>query len=54
MVWIEHHAWEQGFEERVRELRRARAQGLGTIAKEPIALAVSRSLGDRDFKAVTG
>jgi serine/threonine protein phosphatase PrpC len=40
----------QGYEERIKEIRRAHAQGLGTIAKEPIALAVSRSLGDRDFK----
>jgi len=44
----------EGFEERIREIRRAQAQGLGTIGKEPVALAVSRSLGDRDFKAVTG
>ncbi|CAE8620885.1 unnamed protein product [Polarella glacialis] len=43
-----------GFEERVRELKRARANGLGTIGKEPVALAVSRALGDRHFKAVTG
>lgn len=44
----------RGYEERVREIRRAQAQGLGTIGKEPVALAVSRSLGDRHFKAVTG
>lgn len=44
----------EGFDERIREIRRAAAQGLGTIGKEPVALAVSRSLGDRDFKAVTG
>eukprot|EP00928_Gymnodinium_smaydae_P083027 TRINITY_DN662_c4_g1_i1.p1 TRINITY_DN662_c4_g1~~TRINITY_DN662_c4_g1_i1.p1 ORF type:complete len:793 (+),score=236.15 TRINITY_DN662_c4_g1_i1:93-2471(+) len=44
----------QGYEERIRELRRAQAQGLGCIGKEPIALAVSRALGDREFKAVTG
>jgi protein phosphatase 2C family protein 2/3/protein phosphatase 1G len=44
----------QGYEEKVREIRRAAAQGLGVIAKEPVALAVSRSLGDRHFKAVTG
>eukprot|EP00927_Polykrikos_kofoidii_P049546 TRINITY_DN43595_c0_g1_i1.p1 TRINITY_DN43595_c0_g1~~TRINITY_DN43595_c0_g1_i1.p1 ORF type:complete len:825 (-),score=139.30 TRINITY_DN43595_c0_g1_i1:195-2669(-) len=43
-----------GYEERIREIRRAQAQGLGTIGKEPVALAVSRALGDRDFKAVTG
>jgi len=43
-----------GYDEKVREIRRARSQGLGTIAKEPVALAVSRSLGDREFKAVTG
>jgi len=44
----------QGFEEKMREIRRAQAQGLGTIAKPPVALAVSRALGDRHFKAVTG
>eukprot|EP00929_Paragymnodinium_shiwhaense_P109076 TRINITY_DN75443_c0_g1_i1.p1 TRINITY_DN75443_c0_g1~~TRINITY_DN75443_c0_g1_i1.p1 ORF type:complete len:748 (-),score=253.91 TRINITY_DN75443_c0_g1_i1:80-2323(-) len=44
----------QGYEERIRELRRAQAQGMGMIGKEPVALAVSRALGDRDFKAVTG
>mmetsp|Transcript_58409 Transcript_58409/g.136524 ORF Transcript_58409/g.136524 Transcript_58409/m.136524 type:complete len:410 (-) Transcript_58409:126-1355(-) len=44
----------QGFEERMREIRRAKAQGLGTIGKEPVALAVTRALGDRHFKAVTG
>lgn len=44
----------EGYEDRVREIRRAQAQGLGTIGKEPVALAVSRSLGDRHFKAVTG
>jgi len=44
----------EGYEERLREIRRAQAQGLGTIGKEPVALAVSRALGDRDFKAVTG
>lgn len=43
-----------GFDEKVRDIRRARSQGLGTISKEPVALAVSRSLGDREFKAVTG
>jgi len=43
-----------GYEERVRELRRAQAMGLGTVGKEPVALDVSRALGDRDFKAVTG
>lgn len=44
----------EGFEEKIREIRRAQAQGLGIIAKEPVALAVSRALGDRHFKAVTG
>lgn len=44
----------EGYDERVRELRRAKALGLGTIGKEPVALAVSRALGDREFKAVTG
>jgi len=43
-----------GYEERIREIRRAQAQGLGRIGKEPMALAVSRALGDREFKAVTG
>jgi serine/threonine protein phosphatase PrpC len=43
-----------GYEDKVREIRRAAAQGLGQIAKEPVALAVSRSFGDRHFKAVTG
>lgn len=43
-----------GYEERLREMRRAQASGLGTIGKEPVALAVTRALGDRDFKAVTG
>jgi len=43
-----------GYEERVREILRAHAQGLGTIGKEPVALDVSRALGDREFKAVTG
>lgn len=42
-----------GYEERVRELIRAEQQGLGMIGKPPVAMAVSRSLGDRDFKAVT-
>jgi len=44
----------EGYEDKVREIRRAAAQGLGVIAKEPVALAVSRSLGDRYFKSVTG
>merc|ERR1719464_62773 len=44
----------QGYEERLRELRRAQAQGLGTIGKEPVALDISRALGDREFKAVSG
>jgi len=43
-----------GYEERIREIRRAQALGLGTIGKEPVALDVSRALGDREFKAVTG
>lgn len=50
-IWRVAH---EGYEEKVRELRRAQAQGLGTIGKEPVALAVSRAMGDRDFKAVTG
>eukprot|EP00747_Dinoflagellata_sp_TGD_P132597 gnl/TRDRNA2_/TRDRNA2_175094_c3_seq3.p1 gnl/TRDRNA2_/TRDRNA2_175094_c3~~gnl/TRDRNA2_/TRDRNA2_175094_c3_seq3.p1 ORF type:complete len:597 (-),score=190.75 gnl/TRDRNA2_/TRDRNA2_175094_c3_seq3:42-1778(-) len=50
-VWRVAH---EGYEEKIRDIRRAKAQGLGTIAKEPIALAVSRALGDREFKAVTG
>lgn len=45
---------QSGYEEKVKEIRRAQAQGLGVIGKEPVALAVSRSLGDRHFKAVTG
>merc|ERR1712072_550034 len=45
---VAHH----GYEEKVREIRRAAAQGLGVIGKEPVALAVSRSLGDGEFKAV--
>lgn len=44
----------EGYEERLREIRRAQALGLGSIAKDPIALDVSRSLGDRDFKAIAG
>jgi len=44
----------QGYEERLRELRRAQALGLGTIGKEPVALDVSRAFGDREFKATTG
>eukprot|EP00933_Yihiella_yeosuensis_P032203 TRINITY_DN2579_c0_g2_i2.p1 TRINITY_DN2579_c0_g2~~TRINITY_DN2579_c0_g2_i2.p1 ORF type:complete len:471 (+),score=132.51 TRINITY_DN2579_c0_g2_i2:59-1414(+) len=43
-----------GFEAKAREYRRAKANGTCTAAREPVALAVSRSLGDRDFKAVTG
>lgn len=42
-----------GFEERNREIDRALGQGMGLIGKRPVAMAVSRSLGDRDFKAVT-
>lgn len=38
------------FEEKRRELRRARAQGLGHVASPPVALAVTRAMGDRDFK----
>lgn len=45
---------QSGYEEKVKEIRRAQAQGLGVIGKEPVALAVSRSLGDRHFKEVTG
>lgn len=41
----------QGYDERLRELRRAQALGLGNIGKEPVALDVSRALGDREFKA---
>lgn len=44
----------EGYEERMREIRRAQANGLGTIGKNPVALAVSRSMGDREFKAITG
>lgn len=44
----------EGFDEMIQEIRRAKAQGLGTIAKDPVALAVSRALGDRHFKSVTG
>jgi len=43
-----------GYEEKMREIRRGQALGLGMVSKEPVALAVSRALGDRDFKAVTG
>jgi len=43
-----------GYEERMREMKRAEAQGLGIIGKEPVALAVSRAIGDREFKSVTG
>jgi len=39
-----------GYKERVIEIIRAEQQGLGTIGKAPVAMAVSRSLGDRDFK----
>ncbi|CAJ1360149.1 unnamed protein product [Effrenium voratum] len=38
------------FEARNRELRRAKAVGLGTVGTKPVALAVSRAMGDRDFK----
>eukprot|EP00931_Biecheleriopsis_adriatica_P100450 TRINITY_DN7576_c0_g1_i1.p1 TRINITY_DN7576_c0_g1~~TRINITY_DN7576_c0_g1_i1.p1 ORF type:complete len:554 (-),score=195.07 TRINITY_DN7576_c0_g1_i1:76-1668(-) len=43
-----------GYEEKMREMRRQQALGMGFAGKEPIALAVSRALGDREFKAVTG
>lgn len=43
-----------GYEERMRELRRAQASGLGSIGKEPMALNVSRAFGNRDFKAASG
>eukprot|EP00913_Durusdinium_trenchii_P033060 g30951.t1 len=42
------------YEEKMRELRRAKAQGLGTIGQPPVALAVSRAMGDRDFKEADG
>ncbi|CAK9113731.1 unnamed protein product [Durusdinium trenchii] len=42
------------YEEKMRELRRAKAQGLGTIGQPPVALAVSRAMGDRDFKEAGG
>eukprot|EP00434_Breviolum_minutum_P046540 symbB.v1.2.042170.t1/scaffold9389.1/size3413/1 len=38
----------------MREIRRQQALGMGFAGKEPVALAVSRAIGDRDFKAVTG
>jgi len=56
VVDLNEGAWRvahMGFEERVREIRRAEQQGLGLIGKEPTALAVSSSFGDRDFKPVT-
>merc|ERR1712039_725344 len=43
-----------GYEERVREIARAQAMGQGIIGKRPVALDVSRALGDRQFKAVSG
>lgn len=43
-----------GYEEKMREMKRQQALGMGFSGKEPVALAVSRALGDRDFKAVTG
>lgn len=43
----------QGYQERICEIRRAEQQGLGLIGKGPVALAVTRSLGDRAFKKVT-
>lgn len=42
-----------GYAQRVLEIKRAEQQGLGCIGKDPVAMAVSRSLGDRDFKKVT-
>lgn len=50
-------AWrvaKSGYDERVRDIIRAEQQGLGMIGKPPVALAVCRALGDREFKAVTG
>merc|ERR1712232_30881 len=43
-----------GYEEKMREMRRSQALGLGSTGKEPVALAVTRALGDREFKAITG
>jgi len=43
-----------GYEEKMREIRRQQVLGMGFAGKEPVALAVSRAIGDRDFKAVTG
>lgn len=43
-----------GYKEKMREIRRQQALGMGFAGKEPVALAVSRAIGDRDFKAVTG
>ena len=40
-----------GYDEKMREMKRQQALGLGFSGKEPVALAVSRALGDRDFKA---
>lgn len=42
------------YEDRIREIRLAEQKGLGLIAKEPVALAVCRSFGDRDFKPISG
>ncbi|CAE7500759.1 unnamed protein product [Symbiodinium microadriaticum] len=39
-----------GFDNQIRELRRAKAAGLGAVGRPPVALAVTRALGDRDFK----
>merc|ERR1712196_637568 len=44
---------QKGYQERVLEIIRAEQQGLGTIGKPPVAMAVSRSMGDRDFKKAT-
>lgn len=44
---------QKGYQDRVLEIIRAEQQGLGMIGKPPVAMAVSRSLGDRDFKTVT-
>jgi len=44
---------QKGYQDRVLEIIRAEQQGLGMIGKPPVAMAVSRSLGDRDFKKTT-
>ncbi|CAK0799944.1 unnamed protein product, partial [Prorocentrum cordatum] len=40
--------------DRIREIRRAQALGQGVVSKPPVCLPVSRTLGDRDFKAASG